>query len=72
MQQRVLRIAEAFLLHPTAPFREHRVSEHIKAFCRERGLAVRQDRMGNAAATFGGARRNETFAFEAHRLLGSR
>ena len=66
MQQRVLRIAEAFFQHPTAPFHEHRVREHIKAFCTERGLAVRQDRMGNVVATFGGAHRNETFAFEAH------
>lgn len=66
LRDRVLTIAEGLLSQPTAPFREHRVREHIKAFCKERGLQVRQDAMGNVIATTAGPRGGEVLGFEAH------
>ena len=66
MRERLLAITEALLRHPTAPFREHRVRGHIKAFCSERGLAVREDDMGNVLATYGEGLDGPLLAFEAH------
>ena len=35
LKKRMLKIAEEVCNIPTAPFREHRVREYIRAFCKE-------------------------------------
>ncbi|MFW6108671.1 MAG: M20/M25/M40 family metallo-hydrolase, partial [bacterium] len=65
-RQRLLSIARELMSHPTAPFREHRVRQHIRAFAKDRGLTVRGDRMGNLVATTPGETGRQTLAFEAH------
>lgn len=66
MRQRILAIAKELLSLPTGPFREHHIRSYVKDFCAQRGLAVRQDRVGNVVATYGQQFRSEVFAFEAH------
>ncbi|MDI6774475.1 MAG: M20/M25/M40 family metallo-hydrolase [Verrucomicrobiota bacterium] len=67
MRKTILKIAEAVLNLPTAPFREHAVRDFIRDFCRARGIAVRQDEMGNLLVTYGGGfRGNPVLAFAAH------
>jgi endoglucanase len=66
MRRNVLKIAEELLSLPTAPFREGRVREHIRAFCAARGIATREDGFGNVIATYGPECRGPVLAFDAH------
>jgi len=66
LRKRVLRIARELLSLPTAPFREHRVREYVKAFCAARGIATWEDDMGNVVAVYGARRRGPVLAFDAH------
>ncbi len=66
MQDRVLAIARELMPLPTAPFREGAVRGHITGFCKERGIPVARDRMGNLVATYGRDGKNPVLAFSAH------
>ena len=66
LQKKILEIAEAVLNCPTAPYREQILRKYIKAFCKERAIAVRQDEMGNLITTYGTQYGKEVLAFEAH------
>jgi len=66
MRNVVLKIAGELLSLPTAPFREHRVREYIKAFCGARDIAVREDDMGNVIAVYRAKSRGPLLAFGAH------
>jgi endoglucanase len=66
MRQRICEIAKDLMKHPTAPYREHWVRQHIIDFCKQRKIAVKQDDVGNLVATYGAAYKNLVFAFAAH------
>lgn len=66
MRERLLAIAEPLMRLPTAPFREEAVRTHIRDFCRARGMAVRQDAMGNLMADWGLRAAAPTLVLEAH------
>ena len=66
MRSRLLSIAEAVMKQPVAPFRETAVQEHIKTFCRDRNLPVRQDKMGNLRVGWGLDSRAPALVLEAH------
>lgn len=64
--KRYQEILKDLLARPTAPFREGLVREYIAAFCRQRGIDVRVDGIGNVIATYGGPNAGQVFAFTAH------
>ena len=66
MKARIEKIARQLLGLPTAPFREHRVRDCIRDFCRTRGIATRTDDMGNVIATVGKTAGLPVLAFAAH------
>jgi len=66
LRAHIVNVARELLPLPTAPFREHRVREYIRVFCRTRGIAVREDDMGNLIVTHGAKYRNAVLAFAAH------
>jgi len=66
LHDRIVQITKDILQHPTAPFREEAVRNHIREFCHKRGIATRRDRMGNVIAEYGDARRKCLLAFDAH------
>lgn len=66
MKERLLELSREFLQLPTAPFREQRVAAFIVDFCRQRGIAVKQDGVGNLVASYGSRYTNPVFAFAAH------
>ncbi|AQT69723.1 Putative aminopeptidase YsdC [Anaerohalosphaera lusitana] len=66
LQQRILKIGKELLDRPTAPFREWEVRSHIRQFCRDRDIDVREDGMGNLIATYGSEYKNDEIAFAAH------
>lgn len=66
MRERLLQVSNALLKNPTAPFCEQRVAAFIVDFCRQRGIAVKQDAVGNLIATYGSQYDNPVFAFAAH------
>ena len=43
LREHIVKIAREILPLPTAPFREGCVREYIRAFCKARGIAVRED-----------------------------
>ena len=66
MRKNLLKIAKELLSLPTAPFREEKVRQYIKAFCAERRIAVREDDFGNLVATCGAKYAGPVLAFDAH------
>ena len=66
MQKTILHIAEELLALPAVPFREEPVRRYIRRFCTSRGVAVREDDMGNLIAVYGRNYRNPVLAFGAH------
>jgi len=60
----LLTLARQVLTLPTAPYHEHAVREFAMAYCRELGLHVEQDHVGNVIAKWerprhrGGSRRS--------------
>lgn len=60
-------IARDILSCPTAQFREHRVREHILAFCRTRNIRTTVDAFGNVLAEYGTAfAKKPGICFSAH------
>ena len=66
LRSRVLDITKQVLACPTAPFREEIVQAHIKTFCKDRGIACKQDEIGNLIVTYGSEYQDSTLAFAAH------
>lgn len=67
-EKRWLRLARGVLSRPTAPFLEQAPAEHVRAFARERGLKLEEDRFGNLLVKYPGrgSRKSPPLVLVAH------
>src|SRR5437867_4020650 len=67
MQRReLLELARRVLTLPTAPYHEHKVRAFVVAHCRELGLRVETDRVGNVIARYQRGVTSAPLVFVAH------